>query len=238
MAIFTSYRHQTAPLLAALLILPCFPALAAPYPAAAAVEQTARALLLQKLEKAGLEAARVNVKALPPRGFNAPSCPEPVRVAALDERAPSRMRLQARCDAAGWDAEFIVRAEISARVAVAARDIPARSLLDAGDIEWMERPVLDPADMVGAKTKLEGLSNRTALRQGQPLRLKALEASLLVKRGEEVRIVARNSSIEVVAAGEALGNGRQGEIIRVRNSATGKVIRARASQPGEVNPVD
>lgn len=70
------------------------------------------------------------------------------------------------------------------------------------------------------------------------LRRKQLQAPQLVKRGDEVRIVARQDGIEVSNAGEALANGRMGEVIRVRNVGSGKVISARVSAGGEVEAQD
>ncbi|VEB41976.1 flagellar basal body P-ring biosynthesis protein FlgA [Chromobacterium violaceum] len=59
-----------------------------------------------------------------------------------------------------------------------------------------------------------------------------------MKRGDAVSIVARQDGIEVTSAGEALANGRQGEVIRVRNTSSNKIINARVSAQGEVAPLE
>ena len=64
-----------------------------------------------------------------------------------------------------------------------------------------------------------------------------LTAQLLVKRGEAVRIVARNEQIEVSMAGEAMDPGARGALIRVRNQ-NGNIIKARVTGAGTVEPAD
>jgi flagella basal body P-ring formation protein FlgA len=173
---------------------------------------------------------------LPPR--DVPACPAPWQVEAADTRAFSRMRFTLACPGMGWRGNVIVRAAVSARVAVAARDLRAGEMLQAEDIAWEERPIADPADLFGRAAPPQGLQVRSALSAGQPLRRRQLQAPQLVKRGAGLRIVARQDGIEVTVAGEALANGRQGEIIPVRNLSSGKTIKARVSADGEVNPVE
>ncbi|MCD4484440.1 flagellar basal body P-ring formation chaperone FlgA, partial [Chromobacterium vaccinii] len=122
--------------------------------------------------------------------------------------------------------------------AVAARGLRAGEPLREEDIAWANRPVSDPADLFGAAAPPQGLASRAAIADGQPLRRRQLQAPLLVKRGAEARIVARQDGVEVNAAGEALDNGHQGETIRVRNLSSGKVIRGRVGPGGEIEPLD
>ena len=64
-----------------------------------------------------------------------------------------------------------------------------------------------------------------------------LASPTLVKRGEAVRIVARNEQVEVSMAGEALDAGARGSLVRVRN-ASGTIIRAKVTGAGTVQPAD
>ncbi|WP_254442217.1 flagellar basal body P-ring formation chaperone FlgA [Duganella vulcania] len=166
------------------------------------------------------------------------ACSQAVTVEALDTRLPSRMRFAAVCAGAdGWRYEFVVRAQVSARIAIMASDVPSGKiltdedvLLERHDISGLTDSVSDPQDVVG-------LAGRRALRSGEVLRMALLSAPTVVKRGDAVRIVARRDEIEVSMGGEALDNGARGTMVRVRN-ANGTVIRARVTGAATVEPVD
>lgn len=165
-------------------------------------------------------------------------CGGAVTVEAADTRLPSRMRFIAVCaGVGGWRYEFVVRAQISARIAIMANDVAAGKiladedvLLERHDISGIADPVSDPNDVVG-------LSGKRGLRGGEVLRANLLMSPTMVKRGEAVRIVARHEQIEVSMAGEALDSGARGAAVRVRN-ANGTVIRARVTGAATVEPVD
>ncbi|MEN2428622.1 flagellar basal body P-ring formation chaperone FlgA [Chromobacterium vaccinii] len=206
-------------------------------PAEQEVERQAQKLVRQRLADAGLDQPDIRLQLLPPRDLPA-ACASPWQADATDSRAFSRMRFDLRCPASGWRGAVIVRAAVGARVAVAARGLRAGEPLREEDIAWANRPVSDPADLFGAAAPPQGLASRAAIADGQPLRRRQLQAPLLVKRGAEARIVARQDGVEVNAAGEALDNGHQGETIRVRNLSSGKVIRGRVGPGGEIEPLD
>ncbi|POZ61639.1 flagellar basal body P-ring formation chaperone FlgA [Chromobacterium alticapitis] len=202
----------------------------------AMIRQQASRLIAQRLSEAGLDQAAAQLQLLPPRSL--PDCASPWEIQAADVRAFSRMRFEANCPASGWRGAFIVRAAVSARVAVAARELRAGETLRPEDVDWAERPIAEPAELFGRAAPPLGQQLRSALAAGQPLRRRQLQAPLLVKRGGAVRIVARQDGIEVTVSGEAQSDGRQGEIIRVRNLDSGKTIAARVSAPDEVEPRD
>lgn len=217
------------------------PAFSAPAPVAAQqvpglVEAAARQHLTRWAEAAGLNAPQFGVTVLPGTRPLA-ACAQPVTVQGADTRLPARMRFIAVCaGAGGWRYEFIVRAQVSARIAVMASELAAGKilgdddvLLERHDISFIADPISDPREAVG-------LSARRTLRGGEILRLALLSAPTLVRRGEPVRIVARREQIEVSMAGEALDAGARGDTVRVRN-ASGTVIRARVTGTATVEPV-
>jgi flagella basal body P-ring formation protein FlgA len=66
-----------------------------------------------------------------------------------------------------------------------------------------------------------------SLRPGMVLRTSHLQLPVLVKRNEEVELIARGKNFIVKAKGVALENGRLGEVIRVRNKDSQKVVFAK-----------
>jgi flagella basal body P-ring formation protein FlgA len=148
------------------------------------------------------------------------------------------MRFAARCPgAAGWKYEYLVRARVSALVAVAAGPeapneplTPEQVTLERRDVSALADPVSLPGDAVGQ-------SSRRTLRAGDILRASQLAAPLLVRRGDQVVMLARRDGIEVSTSGEALDAGGRGALVRVRNSGSGQVVRMRVTGAGTVEPV-
>ncbi|NGZ87397.1 flagellar basal body P-ring formation protein FlgA [Duganella sp. SAP-35] len=165
-------------------------------------------------------------------------CGRAVTVEAADTRQPARMRFIAVCAGAdGWRYEFIVRAQVSARIAVMANDVGAGKILADEDVLLERHDISAIADSIADPKEAVGLSGKRALRGGEVLRSALLASPTMVKRGEPVRIVARREQIEVSMAGEALDSGARGSAVRVKN-ANGTVIRARVTGAATVEPLD
>jgi flagella basal body P-ring formation protein FlgA len=57
---------------------------------------------------------------------------------------------------------------------------------------------------------------------------------MLIKRGTAVIITAAYGGVEATASGIAQNDGRDGQFITVRNTATGRLITARVVDKGRV----
>jgi flagella basal body P-ring formation protein FlgA len=209
---------------------------AAGEPVTAQIELAARAQLEKQSAAAGLVEPQFELAVVTARP--APPCAQPVEVEPLETRQPSRMRFAARCPgAAGWKYEYLVRARVSALVAVAAGPVapnepltPEQVTLERRDVSALADPISLPGDAVGQ-------SSRRTLRAGDILRASQLAAPLLVRRGDQVVMLARRDGIEVSTSGEALDAGGRGALVRVRNSGSGQVVRMRVTGAGTVEPV-
>ena len=201
------------------------------------VGESARQTLVEQATRSGLAEPKVEVT-VQSTARNERACSKPVRVEALDTRYVTRMRFAASCEADGWRQEYVVHAELSALVVVAAGAINAGRAIDAADLRLERRSVAKPEDAISDIAAVEGQSSRRALRPGQVVERRVLTEAVLVKRGAAVRIVARNEGIVVTSAGQATEAGRRDEIISVRNAVTGKLIRARVTGIDEVEPAD
>jgi flagella basal body P-ring formation protein FlgA len=202
----------------------------------AQLEQAARVELDQQAAAAGLVEPRFEVKLVTARP--APPCAQPVAIEPLDTRLAARMRFVVRCpDAGGWRYEYLLRASVTAMVAVTATAVAANEPLSADAVTIERRDVSAIADPVSAEQAI-GQSSRRTLRAGEVLRAGQLAAPVLVKRGDQVVMVARQQQIEVSTSGEALDAGSRGAIVRVRNGASGQVVRMRVTGAGTVEPVD
>jgi len=201
------------------------------------IEQEARRQIDKQLLSSGLSEPEVELSVVSSRP--APPCNAPVEVEALDTRQYARMRFVARCpDPGGWRHDFVVRARVSAQVAVTAMPLRAGEALSDQPLTLERRDVTLVSDAVGDPREVLGQTSRRSLRAGEIVRSSQLAAPLMVKRGDQVLMVARHEGIEVSMAGEALDAGARGAIVRVRNTASGQVVRMRVAGAGTVEPVD
>jgi len=167
-----------------------------------------------------------------------PDCPSETRVESLDQRGIARMRFVVVCPSLqGWRYEFLAKGKVSANVAVAATDLISGKILSPIDLLRVRHDITLIPDAFSDLGELEGMAARRTIRAGEVIRQNMLAAPQLVKRGDQVRIVAKREQIEVSMAGEALDNGTRGAIIRVKNSS-GTQIRARVIEAGTVEPAD
>lgn len=89
-----------------------------------------------------------------------------------------------------------------------------------------------PADRVSDPAQLEGMISRQSLGANQVLRYSALEAPLVVARGQVVSLVVRRGAIMVTDRAEAMAAGRAGDWVMVRSVSTQKVLRAQVRADG------
>lgn len=135
----------------------------------------------------------------------------------------------------------VTKVPISGTLLVKQRFLKTRTKLVRGH-------VLGPSDIIVVE-KMTDSFNETYLRDlrdvvGKQLLRTALKGQFLtrsmirevpwVKKGQQVRILAENSHIKVVATGKALEDGRQGDQVRVVNINSGKQIFATVKAPGMV----
>jgi flagella basal body P-ring formation protein FlgA len=201
------------------------------------IQQAAREQLERRAATAGLSEPEFELSVSSSRP--APSCKGPVDVETLDMRQPARMRFVARCpDGAGWRHEFVVRARISALVAVSATAVQPNRALTASDVTLERRDISQISDPIGMVEDAIGQSSRRSLRAGEVLRTSQLSAPVVVKRGDAVMMVARHDGIEVSMSGEALDAGARGAVVRVKNHTSGQTVRMRVLGAGAVQPID
>jgi len=75
--------------------------------------------------------------------------------------------------------------------------------------------------------KVQGLISRRSLPPGMVITGAMVNKPVLIKRGDIVNIVAHIGSMEVTAAGQAMQNGSEGQLIRVQNINSTKIISAK-----------
>ena len=204
-----------------------------------AVENHLRLMLEQQAVRQGWQGMQLRYEInVPASAANLPHCSDALQVQATGE-APSAMErqtLQIRCvDTPGWSTNATGQAHVFLPAVHAEGIIDRGQTLTAGDLK-LQRINIAKARR-GYYNQIEevvGLAAKRRIRAGQTITPALLEQAMAVKRGQPVKIVASNESIEASTSGEALADGQPGDVIRVRNVGSGKVIDAKVVEAGVV----
>lgn len=131
-----------------------------------------------------------------------------------------------RCTAAGgWTIYVPVAVESDATVLVARRALARGEAPLPADLEAVRRTVPGlPTGFPAAAADLMGRRLRRPLAAGEILAGDLLAPALLVKRGQQVTVVAELSGIAVRASLLAMTDGAAGERIQARNPLSGRVV--------------
>lgn len=125
--------------------------------------------------------------------------------------------------------------EVKVPVVVVSRDLSARKILEEKDL-LLERRELSrlPYDVLFRVEEALGQETRMSLKAGTVLRSSHLSQPLLVRRNQEVEILAQGRNFTIKAKGIALQNGRLEQYISVKNISSQKVVQAKVIGEGKV----
>ncbi len=130
-----------------------------------------------------------------------------------------------------------VRLRISSRgtVVVARRAVPRGGVLTAADVRLEERSLrgLHPTVLTHADEAI-GRHATVALAPGAILTARAVEAPVLVEKGDSVRVAIETPGLRLVVPAEALDSAGLGERIRVLNPSSGREFTAEVIAHGKV----
>lgn len=167
-----------------------------------------------------------------------PACAQALSVTvASDDPSPlSRQRLDLSCaDTPGWSVTALVQASVFLPAVHAARVIERGQTIAAEQLQLQEVNVgRATRGFYNNLDEVVGQGAKRRVRAGQLIAPNLLTAPLLIRRGQQVTIIASQDGISASATGEAMANGREGEVIRVRNLGSQKVIEAQVVEEGVV----
>jgi len=189
------------------------------------IEQTAeQAIRAQAAQSAG----RLSLTPAPldPR-LRLPLCDRPLQ-AFITEQGQVRPQtaVGVRCTGSvRWTVYTSISVRTLAPVLVARYALPNAATLTAADFQRCTCEV--PGLLTGYVTDAAALAGqrlRRALFAGEPLSIDALAPAPLIRRGQQVVLLARADGIEVRMAGVALSDGRADDHIRVENLSSHRIV--------------
>lgn len=152
----------------------------------------------------------------------------------LEISLPARMEIRRnttlylKChEAPGWDLYLPVRVSIQKPYitvveAIAKGDILGRNQLT----QAYEDQTLIRGDYVQDLEALVGTRSKRELRPGQPVRLNQI---CVVCKGDQVTLIAENSSMQIKTMARALQDGSFGDMIKLINTRSGKTVQGKVS---------
>jgi flagella basal body P-ring formation protein FlgA len=141
-----------------------------------------------------------------------------------------------RCDGPEtWTLYVPARVSLIEDVLVARTYLPRGALLTTDQFEIAAREVSGaPQGYLTDGEAAVGMILKSPIQPGALISPAALKKPTLIRRGDQVDIVSRTGLLEVRMKGSALGDGAEGDRIRVRNSNSRRVVEGVVNEAGLV----
>lgn len=175
--------------------------------------------------------ARVQAEASLDPGLRMPACGE-----GLSAHVGQRGVAEVSCNGpTGWKLFVPVRVTRLGDVLVLARPVAAGQsiTLDVLRVETRNQAGLGAGLLERPEQALGRIAARP-LSAGAALGASDLKSPRLVKRGDQVTLIARRGGLEVRSLGRALGDAGEDEVVNVENSSSRRQVRGRVNARGEV----
>jgi flagella basal body P-ring formation protein FlgA len=178
----------------------------------------------------------VQVNRLDPR-LRLPACDKDLTTVLESPNQPvGRVTVRVRCEGSTpWSVFVPAEVHLYRNVVIAIRPLKRNNVVGEADLALVERDVgslnqgylTDLGQAVGKKLT-------RPLTPDQVLAPVHLQLAEVIRKGDQVVISARSSTVNVRMPGEALSDGGLGQQINVRNLRSQRVIKARVTGPGQV----
>lgn len=140
--------------------------------------------------------------------------------------------------ATSWTILVPAMAKVYRSVAVAGRSLQRGDVVSASDLTTEIKDVsefrlgfaLTPEAIIGKEIKF-------TVNKGEAFRNSALDAPLVIKRGDTVSMEASAGEISVKTNGTAITDGRLGQQIRVKNNQSARIVNAKVVGAGKVQGI-
>ncbi|NNF51027.1 MAG: flagellar basal body P-ring formation protein FlgA [Gammaproteobacteria bacterium] len=187
----------------------------------AAAEQAAASRLPPASSTREIRAQRVDSR------LQLEACAKPLRAELPDAFARGqRLTVSVRCDGPRpWKIYVPVDIHETVEVLVAARSLPRGAVLSSNDMITEERALAGlQRGYLSAPDAAAGMRLKRALRAGQIITPAHVAAARLIRRGQQVTLVAAGSGLKIAMQGVALADGALGQRIKVRNMSSKKEV--------------
>ncbi|QRX83138.1 flagellar basal body P-ring formation chaperone FlgA [Glaciimonas sp. PAMC28666] len=151
-----------------------------------------------------------------------PACDAPEAFLPSGARLWGRVSVGVRCNAgqvgpSAWTRYVPAYVAIVGNYYVATRPIPAGEKLTPADIEVREGDLTTlPRSVITNPAQINGMIASNHIGSGAPLRAELLSGAIVVRYGQNVRLVAQGNGFVVSTEGKAVGNAAVGGAVAVK----------------------
>lgn len=178
---------------------------------------------------------------IPPDASALPPCTAPLNAKSGGgtKRTLLRLRYEVSCpDNGGWTLTVAVKTSVNVPLVTSAHTLERGRVIGPEDVVMREQNIsLMQEQVFTDPQQVTGQTLKRRLNAGQPLSASVLDQPVLISRGQGVTLVINHQGIEARTAGEALKQGRKGEMIRVRNSSSQRIVDGIVESAGIVRVV-
>ncbi len=134
-----------------------------------------------------------------------------------------------------WTVYVPVKVRVFKPIVVANRSLPANHIITENDIKKQTRDIaaLRQGYLVDTKP-LIGQQVKYATSMGSVVTLNSVRPQKIVRRGEQIMLVASVGKMEVRMNGTALADAQLGQKVKVKNSSSKRVVEGIVEAPGIV----
>jgi flagella basal body P-ring formation protein FlgA len=155
------------------------------------------------------------------------ACDQPLQT--FEQSATSlgeRVTVGVRCASANtWTLYVPVSVEVEIPVLVLRRALARRARVSVTDVEPQTRRVPgNAASFLMDAASLQGHRLKRSLAAGTALKVDMLQPDVVVRRGQQVTLIAASGPVEIRAQGHALTEGSVDDRVRVQNMSSLKVV--------------
>ncbi len=131
-------------------------------------------------------------------------------------------------DSSGRIRPVNVRLTWTQNAVIASRNIKKGDRITAGNVITRPVKISRPGMYAASPAEITGFTANRNIKQGEPIPLRDITSSNVVKKGRQVKIVARLGGVRVTADGVLLEDGKPGDWVKVRRTDDKRVtLRAR-----------
>ena len=123
-----------------------------------------------------------------------------------------------------WKVYLPVTIAAYTKVMVSKHPIAAGQKVTEADISWSERDVSTLSYGYQKHLGDHGMRSRRSIPQGAVITANMLEATSIIKKGQELKLISHSAAVSVSMKGRALEDGAKGGRIRVKNVSSGKQL--------------
>jgi len=137
----------------------------------------------------------------------------------------ARTTVGVRCVDPAWTLYVSVATEVETSVLVLRHALPRQSAITPEDVESQSRRLPgSSAAFVQDLAALQGMRLKRAIPAGTALTMNMLTPDIVVRRGQQVTLLAASGPVEIRAHGQAMSDGGLSDRIRVQNLNSRRIV--------------